>query len=114
MLFRWILASVLVVSLTSPALEAQPATAPTGCGSAAECAAKAEKVAQEFGPDFKVLEEFPPMFGDLDGDGQEDAVVVATGSPLGGQVDFEYKVLDPHNSYFGFGDPNVTATFAPT
>ncbi len=57
------------------------------------------------------MKEYPPLFGDLDGDGQEDAVVVATGSPLGGQQEFDYKVVDPYNAYFGWGDPNVTISF---
>ena len=54
-----------------------------------------------------------PMVGDLDGDGIEDVVIPARCSnPLEDQVEDSYKVSDPYNSYFGFGDPKITTGFA--
>src|SRR5256885_10790786 len=55
----------------------------------------------------------PFMTGDLDGDGIEDAIVIARSKDaLGGEAQFGYKVLDPMNQYFGWGNPKVTSTFA--
>lgn len=53
------------------------------------------------------------LTGDLDGDGTEDAVIIAKagGNPLGGQQQHGYKVVDPFDSYFGFGDPRITRQF---
>jgi hypothetical protein len=55
----------------------------------------------------------PLLTGDLDGDGVEDAVILAKGKdPLGGASQFDYKVQDPMNSFFGWGNPKVTSTFS--
>jgi hypothetical protein len=55
----------------------------------------------------------PLLLGDLDGDGIEDAAIVVRGKdPLGGSSQFDYKVLDPMNSFFGWGNPKVTSTFS--
>lgn len=71
--------------------------------------------AREFGDSFKLDAKFPPMFADLDGDGQQDLVLVATGkNPLSGELDHHYRVLDPYDAYFGWGDPKVTVQFTAT
>lgn len=72
-----------------------------------------EFVSAQFGPEFIYLEKFPVLTGDLDGDGVEDAVFVATrkGNPLVEEEQFHYKVIDPYDEYFGWGDPRVTTTF---
>jgi hypothetical protein len=55
----------------------------------------------------------PFLVGDLDGDGIEDAVIVGRAKDaMGGAPMFDYKVLDPMNQYFGWGDPKVTSTFS--
>jgi hypothetical protein len=70
-------------------------------------------VAREFGPAFHAVPGVPLLTADLDGDGAEDAVIVATAKdPLLDQAGFHYKVLDPMNAYFGFGDPKVTTQFS--
>ncbi len=67
----------------------------------------------QFGADFVLLDRFPVLTADLDGDGTEDAVFVATrkGNPLVDEEKFHFKVIDPYNEYFGWGDPRVTSTF---
>jgi hypothetical protein len=51
--------------------------------------------------------------GDFDGDGQEDAVIICKSKePLADQAQFNYRVIDPMNAYFGWGDPNDTSQFA--
>jgi hypothetical protein len=55
----------------------------------------------------------PFLTGDLDGDGVEDAVIIVRGKDaLGGASQFDYKVLDPMNQYFGWGNPKVTSSFS--
>jgi len=73
----------------------------------------AEFVAANFGPAFSIIEKYPTIVGDLDGDGLEDAIIVLTrkDNPLLDEAEFHYKVIDPYDEYFGFGDPRVTVTF---
>jgi hypothetical protein len=69
-------------------------------------------VANQFGASFKLDPKIPPMFGDLDGDGKEDLILVGTSStPLLSKEQFNFKVEDPYDSYFGTGDPRITSQF---
>src|SRR5512146_20239 len=78
------------------------------CGVDDKCRAAVAMAVREFGPSFQIDKTFPVLTADLDGDGAEDVIVVATGKEvLVGQVEFHYKVIDPSNAYFGYGDPKV-------
>jgi hypothetical protein len=71
-------------------------------------------VKQQFGPNFTVTtnEAGAVLVADLDGDGVQDLVVVADSKdPLPDSYDFKYAVADPFNSFFGFGNPAMTAAF---
>jgi hypothetical protein len=69
-------------------------------------------MAGQFGASFTLDPKIPPMFGDLDGDGFEDLVLVGTSStPLMSQQQFQFKVEDPYDQYFGTGDAKITSTF---
>lgn len=71
-----------------------------------------ELVAREFGPEFSVPAKTALLTGDLDGDGHQDMVIVASSKdPLLDEAQFRYKVLDPYDAYFGFGDPKITGQF---
>ncbi len=71
--------------------------------------------AHEFGEQFKLDAKFAPLTVDLDGDGQEDLVLVATSkNPLSGELEYHYRAIDPYDAYFGFGDPKVTVQFSAT
>lgn len=71
-------------------------------------------VKQQFGATFTLPAKFPtPLItADFDGDGVEDAVIVATSAePFPDSFAFKYKVIDPYNAYFGMGNPAVSSTF---
>src|SRR5690348_4311262 len=71
-------------------------------------------VKKQFGQTFTLPAKFPtPMItADLDGDGVQDAVIVASSKePFPDSVEFKYKVSDPYNAYFGMGNPSLTASF---
>ncbi len=55
----------------------------------------------------------PFLEADLDGDGILDAVIVARcPSPLADAGGYDYKVVDPYFTYYGYGNPNVTSQFS--
>jgi len=69
-------------------------------------------VVAQFGNQFTLLPEVGAMFGDLDGDGVEDAVIAARcKNPLLDQAEHNYTVMDPYYTFYGYGDPKLTTTF---
>jgi hypothetical protein len=101
-------------------------TPPSGSADKKMPADLQEVVTAQFGKDFVIAAEksnglkylkpqadtwVPFLTGDLDGDGVEDAIIVARCSkPLKGEVDFHYTVVDPYFTANGFGDPKITAS----
>jgi len=70
------------------------------------------QLAALFGPTFKPVASAAVLVADLDGDGNEDAVIVAASDdPLLDQLRLNYKVIDPYHTYYGFGDPKITIGF---
>jgi hypothetical protein len=70
-------------------------------------------VQQQFGKGFTLVPEIAPVFGDLDGDGVEDAVIAARcKNPMLDQGEHNYTVIDPYYDFFGYGDPKITTTFS--
>lgn len=68
--------------------------------------------AREFGEEMKPVQGFNVIKADFDNDGVEDAAMVVTGdNPMGRAAGMNYKVVDPSNDYFGYGNPKVTASF---
>jgi hypothetical protein len=54
-----------------------------------------------------------PLTADFNGDGVEDVVIVARcANPLIDEAENKYKVIDPYDAFFGYGDPKVTTKFA--
>jgi hypothetical protein len=72
-----------------------------------------EFVQKQFGESCTLMPGPAPLKADFDGDGVEDIVIVARcRNPLPDQVEHSFRVVDPYNQYFGFGDPKVTTEFA--
>jgi len=71
-------------------------------------------VHQQFGDSCSLASQFAPMTGDLNGDGVEDIVIVARcKNALIEQAERNYKVIDPLDAYYGYGNPSITTGFAP-
>ena len=75
-------------------------------------------VTAQFGSGFKPEPPFGQksavlFTGDFDGDGQEDAVIIATTKePFARSVELSYKVIDPYDAYFGWGNARDTVRFS--
>jgi hypothetical protein len=69
---------------------------------------------QEFSDTCSLESAWPPMVADLNGDGVDDIVIVARcKNPLVDQGDKDYRVIDPMDSFYGYGNPKITTGFAP-
>lgn len=72
-------------------------------------------VHQQFGDACSLDPQWKPMTGDLNGDGVEDLVVVARcTNPLIDQDEKNFRVIDPMNSFYGYGNPKITSGFGQT
>lgn len=102
----------LAVSLTAqePEKPAEPATS----SSAKPSTNPIQRMLQDqFGDGFKLDSAFKPMVADFDGDGVEDLALVAVAKkPMANSQEKNFKVVDPYDSYFGFGDPKITTGFS--
>ena len=68
-------------------------------------------VHQQFGSTCVVDPKFAPMTADMNGDGIEDVVIIGRcKNALIDQGEKDYKVIDPMNTFFGYGNPKVTST----
>lgn len=55
----------------------------------------------------------PPLTADLNGDNVEDVVIIARcTNPLIDEAEHNFKVIDPFNAFFGYGNPKITSQFA--
>jgi hypothetical protein len=69
----------------------------------------------QFGDGLSLTPGFSLMKGDLDGDGNEDAVMVVNGmNPLTNEARGGYIVIDPYDGYWGWSDPKMTMSFPKT
>lgn len=70
-------------------------------------------VHKEFGDNCALLAGPPQFAGDLDGDGVDDLIVAARcKNPIADQTEYGFRVIDPYDTFLGFGDVKVTSTFS--
>jgi hypothetical protein len=70
-------------------------------------------VQKEFGSTCVLMPGPPVLTGDLDGDGIEDAVIVAKcKNALVDQGENNFLVIDPYYAFFGYGNTRITTQFA--
>jgi hypothetical protein len=70
-------------------------------------------ITSSFGDGFLLDAKFAPLTADFDSDGTEDIVLVAFGKdPMANSNERNFRVADPYDAYFGFGDPKVTSKFS--
>ncbi len=95
----------MCLSLTA---KAQPATVPAPAKPVVDNAF----VQKQFGSTCSLI-GFEPLIADLDGDGVEDIVIPARcTNPMMDQLENSFVVVDPYNSFFGYGNPKITTQFA--
>jgi hypothetical protein len=104
---------VLFITLPAFSQSSSPAQAETKPSATLfDPAAIQQFIEKQFGVGYKLLPEYPGFTADLDGDGTPDLVLVAhDDNPLVNAVEYHYKVIDPYDSFYGFGDPRVTGGF---
>jgi hypothetical protein len=70
-------------------------------------------ITSNFGDGFTFDAKFTPLTGDFDSDGTEDIALVVFGKdPMANSNEKNFRVADPYDAYFGFGDPKVTTKFS--
>lgn len=79
---------------------------------AAQPAPDNDYVHQQFGDSCSIDSQFKPVVGDLNGDGVEDLVLVARcKNPMIDQDEKNFRVIDPMNSFYGYGNTKITSGF---
>lgn len=112
-----LLVMMVAVACVAQVAPAAPATSPASVGPAAAAATAFAVdnnfIQKQFGSTCKIAPGFAPQTADLDGDGVEDAVLVGhCSNPMMDQEENNFRVVDPYNGFFGYGDPKVTSQFA--
>lgn len=95
---KWLIpAAVVFCALSASAQQSKPAAVDDAF------------VQKEFGSTCKLVPGPQPMVADLDGDSVEDIVLVAhCTNPLLDQADKNFQLIDPYNTFFGYGDTRIT------
>jgi hypothetical protein len=100
------------LSIVSAQSKQQPPSAPAHATHPSP-AVTGEFVQKQFGENCSLLSGPPQFVADFDGDGVDDLVVAARcRNPIADQAEYDFRVIDPYNSFLGFGDVKVTSTFA--
>lgn len=70
-------------------------------------------VQKQFGATCTVLPAPAPVVADLDGDGVTDIVIPAhCKNPMLDQSEDNFLVIDPYDTFFGYGNTKITSEFA--
>jgi len=103
---------LIALILICPLLPAQKNPGSATTSNAPDGATLAKIIKNQFGHGYKAFPDFAPLIADFDGDGVEDLAVAAKAvNPLLNAVEYHYAVIDPYNSFFGYGNPKVMMEF---
>ena len=70
-------------------------------------------IKKQFGSTCTLMPGPPQLKADMDGDGIEDLIVAARcTNALVDQAENNFTVIDPYNSFFGYGNTKITTQFA--
>jgi hypothetical protein len=108
-------AAVTIATVTTAALPAfagNQAPPPPARAQSPVPAVTDNYIHKEFGDNCSLLPGYQQFVGDLDGDGIDDLVVAARcKNPMADQGEYGFRVLDPFDTYFGYGNVKVTSGF---
>jgi hypothetical protein len=112
----FVLAGLLVVSIVSSAAadkSKKPAPPPPAPAKTPSPVVTDELVHKQFGENCTVLGGPPQFTVDLDGDGVDDLVIAARcKNPMADRDEYSFQIVDPYDSFLGFGDVKITSSFA--
>jgi hypothetical protein len=104
---------LIVLGFALPLLVQQPASSSSASASSASSAVDNDFIQKQFGSTCTLMPGPPQMKADLDGDGIEDLIVAAhCTNALTDQVDKNFVVIDPYNSFYGYGNTRITTQFS--
>jgi hypothetical protein len=70
-------------------------------------------IKKQFGSTCTLMPGPPQMKADMDGDGVEDLIVATRcTNALVDQTENNFTVIDPYNSFYGYGNTKITTQFA--
>jgi hypothetical protein len=109
---RVLLAALIFAGSNSLAADNKQQPQPQLHASIAQPAVTNDYIHKEFGDDCSLLPGYPQYVGDLDEDGVDDLVVAARcKNPMADQAEYGFRVTDPFDTYFGYGNVKVTSGF---
>ena len=110
-----VLAGLWVISIASSAAaeRSKKPAPPPAPAQAPFPAVTDELVHKQFGDNCTVLVGPHQFTMDLDGDGVDDLVIAARcKNPMADRDEYSFQIVDPYDSFLGFGDVKVTSSFA--
>ncbi len=104
-----LLAIFLATAICPLAIAQQPATPTAGTTETVNN----DFIQKRFSSTCTLLPDTQPLVADLDGDSIQDLVIVAhCKNPMIDQTENNFDVVDPYNTFYGYGDTKVTSQFA--
>jgi hypothetical protein len=102
----------LTIAVAAHAADKKPVSPPPAHAQSPVPAITNEYVHKEFGDNCSLLPGAGQFIGDLDGDGVDDLVIAARcKNPMADQGEYGFRVSDPLDSDFGYGNVKVTSGF---